>query len=88
MVIPLYGFLQGDSIGILVLAHDTDTVSELAGRLRRATSVRLENDGSGGQVRYRGQILNSQLTLTQAGFEALDRFDVEAFEEGDAHDHL
>jgi hypothetical protein len=85
MLIPLYGFLQGDTIGILVLAHDTDSVDELARRLRQASAVRVE-PREGSRVRYLGKVLAPHLTLTQAGFQALDRFDVEDSNEGAGND--
>ena len=78
---PLYGFLEGDTIGLLTFAYPEDTVAEIASKLQRAADVRV-GKRAGAQVVYRGQILNPALTVAQAGFEALDRFEV-VFEKGE-----
>lgn len=77
MTIPLHGFLQGDTIGLLILAEETDSVRGLARRLLRAASVRVAaRPGARTQVLYRGRALDPDLTLARAGIEPLDRFDV------------
>lgn len=74
-MIPLYGFLEGDSIGLLILAYKQDTVRELADKLQQAASVRVSMRANMG-VRYRDRMLDPNNTLEQVGIEALDRFDV------------
>jgi hypothetical protein len=77
MTIPLHGFLQGDTIGLLILAEEADTVRGLARRLLRSASVRVAPPPNARpQVLYRGQPLDPELTLARAGIEPLDRFDV------------
>ena len=39
--IPLYCFVAGDSLGVLVLVNDHDTVAELALRAQQAAAVRV-----------------------------------------------
>jgi hypothetical protein len=45
MLVPLYGFLRGDTIGLLVLVHETDTVREIGRKLQEAAAVRVAEVG-------------------------------------------
>ena len=74
-MIPLYGFLQGDSTGLLVLAEESDTAAELAEKLQSAARIRV---GAAGKVKvvFQGVILTPQTTVAQSQMGALDRFDV------------
>jgi len=74
-VIPLYGFLQGDSIGLLVLAEESDTAADLADKLQSAARVRVKPEAKV-KVVYQGVIIGSHTTVAQAQMGALDRFDV------------
>jgi hypothetical protein len=75
MLVPLYGFLRGDSIGLLVLVHDTDAVEEIGRKLQEAAAVRVAPRASA-DVYFRGTLLNPALSVAQAGLEALERVDV------------
>ena len=75
MPIPLYGFLQGDTVGLLILADESDTLKALAGKLQDAASLRVAARDSVRLV-YNDKIMDQAMTVAQAGFEALDRFDV------------
>jgi hypothetical protein len=75
VLVPLYGFLQGDTIGLLVLVHDTDTVAEIARKLQQAAAVRLPPKARA-SVSHGGHRLDPELTVAQAGLSALDRVDV------------
>jgi hypothetical protein len=74
-MIPLYGFLQGDTVGLLVLADESDTVADLVRKLAAAARVRVKTTRSL-QLIFRGQPVDEELTLREARIEALDRFDV------------
>jgi hypothetical protein len=75
MPIPLYGFMEGDTLGLLVLAEEAQTVLELARKLQDAANIRVaRNDDI--QLLYSGKTLDPGLTVAQAGLQALDRFDV------------
>jgi len=74
-MIPLYGFLQGDCIGLLVLAEENDTAADLAGKLQAAASVRVKPEAKV-KVVYQGAVIGSHVTVAQAQMGALDRFDV------------
>ena len=75
MPIPLYGFLQGDTVGLLILAEEGDTVQALARKLQDAASLRVAGRDQV-QVVYNGKTMDPTMTVAQAGLEALDRFDV------------
>jgi hypothetical protein len=74
-VIPLYGFLEGDTLGLLVLAQPDDTIAMLAEKLRASASVRVVLRGPVA-VRHHERVLDPQSTVARAGLTALDRFDV------------
>ena len=74
-MIPLYGFLQGDSIGLLILADENDTAAELADKLQSAARIRVKTEAKV-KVVYQGLVIPSQTTVGHAQMGALDRFDV------------
>ena len=74
-LVPLYGFVRGDSLGVLVLCKDTDSIRALAENLGQATSVRIEPRGEP-HVYRGGRLLDPALTVAEAGLSALDRVDL------------
>jgi hypothetical protein len=75
MPLPLYGFMEGDTIGMLIVADERESARSLAGKLRDAASLRV--DGSRcTEVVYRGVVLDLDSTLAQADFKPLQRFDL------------
>lgn len=77
MPIPLYGFLQGDTIGLLILAEEDDTLQALAQKLQDAASLRVAHRHQV-QVVSNHKIMDPAMTVAQAGLQPLDRFDVTA----------
>jgi Toluene-4-monooxygenase system protein B (TmoB) len=75
MSIPLYGFLQGDTVGLLILAEEEDTVQTLARRLQEAASLRVAARDNV-QVVYKNKTIDPAITVGEAGFQELDRIDV------------
>lgn len=75
MAIPLYGFLEGDTIGLLMLAEEGETVLDLARKLQDAASLRVARNDKIDFV-YNGRAIELGLTVAQAGLQALDRFEV------------
>ena len=75
MPLPLYGFLQGDTVGFLILAEEGDTLQALARKLQDAASLRVAGRDRV-QVVYNGKTMDLTMTVAQAGLQALDRFDV------------
>lgn len=74
-MIPLYGFLRGDMLGLLILAYETETIAELAEKLSRSARLRVAPLARP-RVIHRGRALDPKLTVGAADFLALDRFDV------------
>jgi Toluene-4-monooxygenase system protein B (TmoB) len=75
MALPLYGFREGDTVGLLILADEQETVGFLAQRLQEAASLRVA-PSERIELFYRNRKLDPMTTLHDAGFVALDRFDV------------
>ena len=75
MPIALYGFLEGDTVGLLILAEEGDTLQALARKLQDAASLRVAGRDRV-QLVYNGKTMDPTMTVAQAGLQALDRFDV------------
>jgi hypothetical protein len=75
VLVPLYGFVEGDTLGLVVLAHDTMTMKEVAEKLRRSAGVRVHLEGEL-RVRFRGAVVDPDATVAATGLKALDRIDV------------
>jgi hypothetical protein len=74
-MIPLYGFLQGDTLGLVILGDEGEPVSALADKLLQAASVRVPRQGAA-EVWHNGQCLDPRLTVRAAGLKPLDKFEV------------
>ena len=74
-MIPLYGFLEGDTIGLLVLADGDDSIAEIACKLQAAARLRAAIEGPV-TVLYDGQPVDPLTTVSEAGMQPLARFDV------------
>jgi hypothetical protein len=74
MLVPLYGFVEGDTLGVLVLAHDTTSVAEVIDKLRASVQLRVDTSGSY-QLFHAGKALPREHTVARAGLRALDRVD-------------
>jgi hypothetical protein len=76
-MIPLYGFLKGDTIGLLVLASPDDSFADLAEKLQASASVR-KRSMPGARVFFRGREISPKTLVKDSELRALDRFDVVA----------
>jgi len=74
-MIPLYGFLEGDTIGLIVLADENDTAAVVIEKLRASARVRIKLTGKV-KLLHNGLTLDPETTVAQARMEALDRIDV------------
>ena len=74
-MIPLYGFLQGDTLGLLLLVDPEATAQQLAEQLVAAAAVRVAIEPPV-HVVFDGRVLDPRVSVSRAGFRALDRFDV------------
>ena len=75
MLVPLYGFLKGDTLGLIVLVDDHQPVRDIAACLQQAAAARVPQ-ASHASVYFKGERLEPHLTVGQAGIEPLDRVDV------------
>jgi hypothetical protein len=76
VLIPLYGFRAGDVIGLLVLAHDTQTIGEVAATLQAAAAVRVAPSPAC-RITWNGAELPMDRTVGEVGLSALERIDLE-----------
>jgi hypothetical protein len=74
-VMPLYGFIEGDTLGVVVLVRPDETARDLARHLIEAASVRVARTDEA-RVRVRDEILSPNATLRSAGITPLDRVDL------------
>jgi hypothetical protein len=74
-VIPLYGFLEGDTLGLVVLANEQDTMADLARQLQEAAALRVAPLAAA-TVWFNGAPVEEKTTVGGAGLRPLDRFDV------------
>jgi hypothetical protein len=84
MLVPVYGFTQGDSMGVVVLAQDTDTVEHLGVLLAQACEMRVGM--SHAAIWVNGKQVDPTITLAEAGIDALCRVDLrDGAEQAPAH---
>lgn len=75
MLVPLYGFLEGDTLGVVLLVHDHDTIADVATTLQRAAAMRVA-PRERVKVLARGKQLDPRETVATAGLTVFDRIDV------------
>jgi len=75
VAVPLYGWVQGDSVVVVVLAREDQTVRELVELLCQAVAVRVSVVSKGFAL-LRGKRLDPDASVRAAGIEPLDRIDV------------
>ena len=75
-MIPLYGFLKGDTLGLLILAYKDDTIEQLGEKLRQAARVRVASRPIL-RVSCEGKELPLTSTVGRLNLKPLERFDVE-----------
>ena len=75
MLVPLYGFLRGDSVGLVVLVHDHQPVADIAATLQQAATVRVAPSRQA-SVYWHGRRLDPALSIAAVGLRPLDRVDV------------
>jgi hypothetical protein len=74
-MMPLYAFVQGDTLGLLVLAREEATVAELAEELQSLAQVRVPRRASVAVV-HGGRQLPPNATVSECQMQPLDRVDL------------
>jgi hypothetical protein len=74
-VLPLYAFVQGDTMGVVVLGRLDGTVADLAANMLRAAAVRVKDRGPF-SVMAGERRLELDATLETVGMRLLDRVDL------------
>jgi len=75
MLVPLYGFVEGDTMGVLVLAGSDMTVAEVAAKLKASAALRAGTEGP--WVLMLGErTLRAEATVFELGLKALARVDL------------
>jgi hypothetical protein len=78
-LIPLYGFLEGDVLGLLILASEDETVLTLAHKLQQAAALRVAPPRDACvcvSMSMSGEPLDLSTRVGATGLQPLDRFDV------------
>ena len=73
--IPVYGFVRGDTLGLLVLVRPSDSVATLATTLGEAASVRVAPT-RGARLFAGERELDPRASVAAAGLTPLDRVDL------------
>lgn len=74
-VLPLYAFVQGDTLGVVVLGRLDETASDLGENLLRATGVRVKRRGPF-RIIWGERPLELAAPLRTLGMQPLDRVDL------------
>ena len=80
-MIPIYGFLQGDTIGLLIFAYPNETVQDLINKLQKSASIRIAPRANM-QLLYKDHPMALNLTMKEMGVQPLEHFFVV---QGDEH---
>jgi len=79
-LVPLYGFVRGDVLGLLVLVRTNDTVAQLCATLQEAAQVRVA-PWPRAAVLHGTRRLAPELTVADAGLTPLARVELVPEEE-------
>jgi hypothetical protein len=75
VLIPLYGFLRGDTLGLVLLVHDDQTIADVAACMQQAAAPRVA-PVEHVAVYFAGRQLALEATVASAGLQPLDRVDI------------
>ncbi len=74
-LVPLYGFVRGDVLGLLVLVHEDDSIATLVASLVEAARVRVA-PFERSRIFSAGRELDPAATVATSGLRPLDRVDL------------
>lgn len=76
-LVPLCGFVEGDSMGVLVFAAMDMPIAEVSRRLLASAAARIEpGELSAWELRCGGELLADDVTVDGSRLRALDRVDL------------
>jgi hypothetical protein len=82
-MIPVYGFMVGDTIGVLILTSSDERLDSLASKIEASASVRVR-PGRALRILWKGQLMDPRSTVGDVGISALERVDAVPATWGDA----
>jgi hypothetical protein len=74
-MIPVYGFLEGDTLGLLLFAYEDETVGSLINKLQISAKFRVPPKKKP-VLFFDGKALDQDLLIGATPITALDRIDV------------
>lgn len=74
-MVPLYAFVEGDTLGILVLVQSTDSIAHLAAVIQDSASMRVA-PSTEAHVIANEQVLDPAATVASCRLGPLDRVDL------------
>jgi hypothetical protein len=63
MPVPLYGFLEGDTIGLLIMADENETIQDITNKLQQAASIRVKPTATA-QFVFNNKVISPGMALT------------------------
>lgn len=76
-MIPVYSFMEGDSLGLLTFTYEDETVEELARKVLASTRCRVEQSGADSlSLYFQGRALSPALRIAQTEIQPLAMVEV------------
>lgn len=75
-MIPIYGFLEGDTLGLLILSSPSDSARELVCKMQISAEVRVLKLKANYDLYYKTEMVLPHITVEQLGLKPLDRVDI------------
>lgn len=75
-LVPLYGFVEGDTMGVLVLAADDMRIETVIANLSQSASPRVAVDTSAWDLVVDGRVVDREHTVDGAKLVPLQRVDL------------
>lgn len=72
-MIPIYGFLAADTIGLLIMAYPTDTMQDLINKVQKSASIRVKPQLEMNLI-YNHQIRALHSTVQEINMQPLEHF--------------
>lgn len=72
-MIPLYGFLEGDTLGLLIFAYPQDKMSDLIAKLQRSAALRV-SPRDNMALMYQDRIVELSTTVKELDIQPLEHF--------------